>query len=154
MKTPQARGAHERTCKGSADLTKAAYKEKRNEDLREKREAATGGSSGNYPCSVCNRSCQTLAGLKSHMRRHERLETVESVPGSVREDPVEIQNEPEQETNEAIVPKKKREPEMNEDGQPVYFCMKRCGKSSTKAGSIARHEKACKNRPEPEPPPL
>ena len=29
MKTPQARGAHERTCKGSAELTKAACKEKR-----------------------------------------------------------------------------------------------------------------------------
>ena len=125
IKTPQARGIHERTCLGDEAATRAEYRRKRNERLRRERELT---KPAQFFCDVCQEGYATKAGLSSHMRFHQRVEA--PVPREPRTTGL------------------KRIPHRDENGECFYQCRKGCGKTSRKAGAIAKHENACEPQPQ------
>ena len=127
IKTPQARGIHERTCLGDEAATKAEYRRKRNESRRRERELR---NPAQFFCDICQEGFATKAGLSSHMRFHQRVEA--PLPREPRTTCL------------------KRIPHRDENGECFYQCRKGCGKTSRKAGSIARHENSREPQPQRE----
>ena len=133
IKTPQARGSHERTCKGSKLATMAEYRKQRNETLHQRRVAQTG--SGTHECEICGYKAMSKAGLGSHKRIHKSSSSTSTNTNAAAE--------PKQ------VTKEKRQPVEMPDGTKQYPCKFGCGMVSSKAGSIAKHEVACQRTKEP-----
>ena len=111
-------------------------------------------------CDLCPFVAKSAGGLKVHKRKHDR-ERVAPVNAPVEEmqtvqtQIVQTESEPRPESLE-VVPDRERMapvtaplqavPESSippHDAERVYRCGKGCGLSSRKAGSIAKHEKAC-----------
>ena len=128
----QSRGNHEATCRGSAAATQAAYRASRNQQAQLAR-----GGAGNHPCPHCDFRARSASGLTTHLRAKHPPAAVGAAPVAPQQSHLRTKAD-----LGALGPHRQE----RADGVLKYFCRICDGVSSTKPGSLVRHELNCDGR--------